>query len=166
MARVKRRTLKKRGNMRKTRRQRKLSRKTMLRKRVRGGVNIKVKEILHDNDYLNQHVIMRPEDSDLYFIPKSESVSDITILPGSIRDGEKINIEQFDKNGKISSISLLVFKNSDDKVITFEYIERDKVKKTEKESGVETIGQLVVGKLYVPTFTRIRNYFNPKKINT
>jgi len=42
MARVKRRTLKKRGNMRKTRRQRKLSRKTMLRKRVRGGVNIRI----------------------------------------------------------------------------------------------------------------------------
>ena len=60
MSRVKRRTLKKRGNMRKTRRQRKLSRKTMLKKRVRGGVGEKIKiiEILSKetvNNHTNNH---------------------------------------------------------------------------------------------------------------
>ena len=154
MARVKRRTLKKRGNMRKTRRQRKLSRKTMLRKRVRGGEKVKVEKILYKNDYLNEQLMMRKVNGVdvLYFIPDSESVSEFTRFI-KYPNGEKIKIE-FDKYGEA------VFKNSDDKVITI-FFKEDKVIKKEKESGVETIGQLVVGKLVVPRFTRIQNFFNP-----
>jgi len=53
MSRVKRRTHKKRGNKKQTRRQRKLSRKTMFRKHVRGGVKKNI-NIIHEIQDMNQ----------------------------------------------------------------------------------------------------------------
>ena len=89
MSRVKRRTLKKRGNMRKTRRQRKLSRKTMLKKRVRGGVGEKIKiiEIL-SKETVNNHT--NNENHEVYFIPNS-LVSRNVALNQTRYDGIKIN---------------------------------------------------------------------------
>lgn len=90
MARVKRRTLKKRGNKRMTRRQRKLSRKTMLRKRVGGGETIKIKEIL-SKETVNNHT--NNENHEVYFIPDPVfSVFSTRVETNQTRyDGIKIN---------------------------------------------------------------------------
>ena len=87
MARVKKHTLKKRGNKTKTRRQRKLSRKTMLRKRVGGGEKIKIKEIL-SKETVNNHT--NNENHEVYFIPNS-LVSRNVALNQTRYDGIKIN---------------------------------------------------------------------------
>lgn len=90
MSRVKRRTLKKRGNMRKTRRQRKLSRKTMLKKRVRGGVGEKIKiiEIL-SKETVNNHT--NNQNHKVYFIPNPNSFFSTEIKENQTRFGIKIN---------------------------------------------------------------------------
>jgi len=137
--------------MRKTRRQRKLSRKTMLRKRVRGGgEKIRIVKILQNIDDVSEYMKYSKENEALYFFPPPSRLTRFLtrdISQDQTRsDGEKIN-----GNIEVSEKGTLINRYDETKLpVTYSYLDsRDSVLKTIPDDDREPDKHIFDGKLVV-----------------